>query len=504
MKRSPSGLRFCCGKQRKREEKDMNREELDKRLTAVTPSARQLAHQSLEFYAFIHFTVNTFTGREWGDGTEPESIFNPERLNADQWAEAAADAGMKGIILTCKHHDGFCLWPSRYTDHSVANSPFRGGKGDVVREVSDACRKRGLKFGIYLSPWDRNHPDYGTGKAYNDYFVSQLTELLTGYGEIFSVWFDGACGEGANGKKQVYDWERYYEVIRRLQPGACISVCGPDVRWCGNEAGDTRPSEWSVVPLRTRDTEKIAKKSQQTEEESFRERKISAADRDLGSRQMLEGEEELIWYPAEVNTSIRPGWFYHEEEDDRVRPLSQLLRIYYHSVGGNATFLLNIPPTKEGLIHEKDRERLKEMGEALRAAFAVNLMETAGLKADSEAEGHGIETVRTDSYDTWYRTPEGIAGCIIEISWPQRKRIGHLVLKENITQSQRIEAFTIEALQEDGYREVYRGTVVGYKKIIPFSFEGSALETSSLRISVTDARVAPTLSFIGVYEESGH
>lgn len=478
----------------------MNQKELDRRLIQVTPSSRQLAHQSLEFYAFIHFTVNTFTGKEWGDGTEPESIFNPVQLDACQWAQAAADAGMKGIILTCKHHDGFCLWPSRYTGHSVANSPYRGGKGDIVREVSDACKKYGLKFGIYLSPWDRNNASYGTGEPYNDYFVSQLTELLTGYGPVFSVWFDGACGEGANGKKQRYDWPRYYETIRRLQPDACISVCGPDVRWCGNEAGDTRPSEWSVVPLRTKDTEKIADSSQHADESGFRERKIQASDRDLGSRAVLAEEKELIWYPAEVNTSIRPGWFYHEEEDDKVRPLSELMKIYYNSVGGNATFLLNIPPAKDGLIHENDRRRLHEIGEELRLAFAVNLIGSASLRADRSAVGHEIDSVRTDDYETWYETPEDVPACTIEVSWSEPKRIGHLVLKENIKRSQRIEAFTVEACLDGAYREVYRGTIVGYKKIIPFSAMGGPLETAALRISVLDARVAPTLSFLGAYE----
>lgn len=238
----------------------------DSELVRVIPSARQLALQKMEFYAFVHFTVNTFTDREWGDGTEDPAVFNPAELNPDQWVDSIREAGMKGLILTCKHHDGFCLWPGKYTEHSVKNSPCRK---DVVRETAEACRRGGIRFGVYLSPWDRNQPLYGTGKPYDDYFVNQLTELLTGYGEIFSVWFDGACGEGPNGKKQVYDWERYYRVIRSLQPGACIHVCGPDIRWCGNEAGNTRPSEWSVVPRRTMDTEKIASLSQQEDDESF-------------------------------------------------------------------------------------------------------------------------------------------------------------------------------------------------------------------------------------------
>ena len=226
---------------------------LEQRLASVCPHPRQIAWQETEFYAFVHFTVNTFTDKEWGDGTESPEIFNPVDFDVCQWVAAIKSAGMRGLILTCKHHDGFCLWHSKLTEHSVEYSPF---KRDIVKEVSKACREGGIKFGVYLSPWDRNSPLYGSGKPYDDYFCGQLEELLTGYGEVFSVWFDGACGEGPNGKKQYYDWERYYSVIRRLQPNACISVCGPDVRWCGNEAGYTRPSEWSVVPLRTKDTEK--------------------------------------------------------------------------------------------------------------------------------------------------------------------------------------------------------------------------------------------------------
>lgn len=217
--------------------------ESDRRLVEIVPAARQLRHQQMEFYGFIHFTVNTFTDKEWGDGTESPRIFNPEKLDAHQWTKAAKDGGMRGLILTCKHHDGFCLWPSRYTRHSIAASPYRNGKGDIVKELSDTCREEGLSFGVYLSPWDLNHPAYGSGKEYDDYFVNQLEELLTHYGKIFAVWLDGACGEGPCGKRQIYDCIRYYETIRRLQPEACICVCGPDVRWCGNEAGQVKTLE---------------------------------------------------------------------------------------------------------------------------------------------------------------------------------------------------------------------------------------------------------------------
>lgn len=467
-------------------------EELDKRLVKVTPSARQLAYQQTEFYAFIHFTVNTYTDKEWGDGTEDESIFMPERFDADQWVEAVKSAGMKGLILTCKHHDGFCLWPSRYTEHTVARSPFKGGQGDIVREVSDACRRGGIRFGIYLSPWDRNNETYGHGKAYNDYFVNQLTELLTEYGEIFSVWFDGACGEGKNGKKQEYDWERYYEVIRRLQPGACICVCGPDIRWCGNEAGQTRPAEWSVVPARLCSAEKVSAESQQEDDAAFRMRELKSVDLDLGSREILAEEKELIWYPAEVNTSIRPGWFYHAGEDDKVRTLEHLLYIYDHSVGGNAMFLLNIPPTREGRFHENDVKRLREMGEYLQKSFSNNLLMDAQMEADLWEPGHGIDCVREDGYDSFYKTEDGVREAEITVRFSGPTKVSCVVLKENICLSQRIERFEI---RDEKDTILYEGTTVGYKKIARFP----ETEVQKLRICIRDARVCPTLAFVGVY-----
>lgn len=472
-------------------------DELDRRLTAVVPSSRQMAWQQMEFWCFVHFTVNTYLGKEWGDGTEPESLFNPTEFDAQQWVDAVKSAGMKGLLLTCKHHDGFCLWPSRYTEHTVANSPFRNGQGDPVKEVAEACRKGGIRFGVYLSPWDKNHEAYGKGKAYDDYFVGQLEELLSNYGEIASVWFDGACGEGPDGKKQFYDWERYYEVIRRLQPEACIHICGPDVRWYGNESGDTRESEWSVVPERACEIEKIAAKSQQADDTEFRTRKINTWDQDLGSRKILEAEQNLIWYPAEVNVSIRPGWFYHEEEDGQIRSLEDLLRIYYNAVGGNAVLLLNIPPTKKGLFHENDAKRLKEMGDSLRKTFAHNLLESASLCSDSREEGHEIENVRKDEYDHFFKTEDRVRTAEIIIRFPELTDVSYVVLKENILLSQRIESFEITARDEEGGEEkvLCRGTIVGYKKIAGFP----TIKARELCIRITDARVCPTLSFIGIY-----
>lgn len=467
--------------------------ELDQKLIGIVPSERQIALQQTEFYAFVHFTVNTYTGREWGDGTEDPAVFDPTALDPDQWVETVKSAGMKGLILTCKHHDGFCLWPSRYTSHTIANSPYRNGKGNIVQGTAEACRRGGIKFGIYLSPWDRNQPCYGSGKEYDDYFVNQLTELLTGYGEIFNVWFDGACGEGPNGKRQVYDWDRYYEAVRKLQPNACISVCGPDIRWCGNESGDTRESEWSVVPERTRNTERVAENSQQSDGIGFRERKIRASDRDLGSRKILREEKDLIWYPAEVDASIRPGWFYHPEEDGQVKTAEELFDLYLHSVGGNATLLLNIPPTKEGLFHPNDVRELARLGKLLNNAFSHNLLDTAALSASSQEPGFEIENVRYDSYDAYFRLPEGQRSCTIEITFPEKTRVSYLVLKENIRLSQRIERFCVT---DGNGNAVYQGTVVGYKKIVKLP---QGLVTDSLKISIEDSRVCPTLSFFGVY-----
>ena len=446
---------------------------LDERLVQVVPAPRQLALQDMEFYAFVHFTVNTFTDREWGDGTEVESVFNPARFDADQWVEAIKAAGMKGLILTCKHHDGFCLWPSAYTKHTVAASPFRGGRGDVVGEVAAACRRGGIAFGVYLSPWDRNQPLYGTGKPYDDFFAAQLTELLTQYGPVFSVWFDGACGEGPNGRKQVYDWVRYYSTIRALQPDACIHVCGPDIRWCGNEAGDTREAEWSVVPLRTRDTEKVASASQQADDNAFRQRRIRAQDRDLGSRAVLHDEQELIWYPAEVNTSIRPGWFWHASEDDQVRPLEKLIDIYEKSVGGNATFLLNIPPTSEGVLHANDVARLHELGAYIRESYARNLLDEEGTVCTAE------EDDRT-----------------ITVTLPHTKRIHRVVMMEDLHFSQRVERYEIDVQIGGAWVTVSKGTVIGHKRIAVLE----PVETDAVRIRITDVRVRPVMRFIGLYE----
>ena len=468
----------------------------DKELVKCYPSNRQIVINQMEFYVFTHFGVNTYTNREWGDGTESPSIFNPAELNADQWVDAVKAAGATGLIITAKHHDGFCLWPSKYTEHCVRNSPFRDGKGDVVREVADACRRGGIKFGIYLSPWDRNCPVYGQGKPYDDFFCNQLTELCTQYGELFTLWFDGACGEGPNGKKQVYDFERYYALIRELQPNAAISICGPDVRWCGNEAGDTRESEWSVLPTGFDTPETVAANSQQSDDSAFREKTISEMQRDLGSRDFLNGAIGYVWRPSETDTSIRPGWFYHASEDDHVRSAETLMDIWYRTVGGNSTLLLNIPPDNRGLLHENDVRNLTELGQRIRETFAHNLAADAEFTASSDDGYHLPANMAVDSYDAYYKPFDGENAITVNVKLPVAAEVTHVVIKEHIPMSQRIEQYVIEAKLADGiWYEVNRGTTVGYKKIAKFD----TVKTDEIRIRILDSRVCPILSFVGIY-----
>ena len=461
----------------------------------VRPSARQLAWQQLEFYAFVHFGMNTFTNQEWGTGTENPKLFNPSGFDARQWVAACRSAGMTGLILTCKHHDGFCLWPSRLTNHSVSRSPWKQGTGDVVREVADACREGGLKFGVYISPWDRHEPCYGDSPAYNRLFVGQLEELLSAYGPVFCVWFDGACGEGPNGKRQTYDWDAYYAAIRRLQPEAVISVCGPDTRWCGNEAGHCRKNEWSVVPALLRDIEKIADKSQKLDNGEF-SRRITSADEALGSREAIRDAGPLVWYPAEVNTSIRPGWFYHPEQDGQVRSLGELLEIYGQSVGGNATFLLNVPPDTRGQFHENDAARLSELGNALRAAFEVNLAANATITAtESLDEEHGPQNVISRDANVFWRPHDGTECADIILHFAEELRFDTVVLMEHIASSQRLEHFTLACKKAGQWLTIFSGDTVGYKRICRFE----ARRADTLRLRIEASRGYPTLAFFGVH-----
>ncbi|WP_138755956.1 alpha-L-fucosidase [Paenibacillus sinopodophylli] len=461
----------------------------------VAPSPRQLAWQEIEFYGFIHFTMNTFTDREWGTGEESPLLFDPTELDAAQWVDVCKRAGMKAIILTCKHHDGFCLWPSQFTEHSVKNSPWKNGKGNLVREVSDACREAGLKFGIYVSPWDRHELSYGDSERYNRYFLNQLEELLTGYGELFCVWFDGACGEGPNGKRQVYDWDAYYSLIRDHQPQAVISVCGPDVRWCGNEAGHTRQVEWSVVPASLQDNEKIQADSQQLEGDEFSKR-IGSDEEDLGSRHVLVEAERVVWYPAEVNTSIRPGWFYHDKEDDLVKSVDELTDLYERTVGGNSTFLLNLPPDRRGRIHENDAQRMQDLGQRLESMYRTNAAAGASvLASESSSEEHSGSRIVDGLKHTYWHPIPGTEQASIELELAGKQIVDRIVLKEYLPEGQRIERFQLEWFDGDRWHVFYEGNVIGYKKICRFE----PIETERLRIHITESRWYPTLSECSVY-----
>lgn len=459
-----------------------------KKAVDTVPHPRQINWQSLEFTSFVHFGMNTFSNREWGDGKEDPAIFNPTALDTDQWCEVLHKAGIKACIVTAKHHDGFCLWDTKYTDHCVKNSPC---KEDIVAKVSKSCKKYGIKLGIYLSPWDRHESTYGFGDAYDDYFCNQLTELLSSYGEVYTVWFDGACGEGTNGKKQVYNWERYYEVIRRLQPNAVISVCGPDVRWCGNEAGACRSSEWSVVPAYMCDNEKTHENSQQADDEVFREKGLDSSAEDLGSRAVLEKAKSLIWYPAEVDTSIRPGWFYHEAEDDKVRSLDTLKTIYLNSVGGNCVLLLNIPPNTKGLISDADSTRLIELGNFINEISSVNLASDADITASSTEAGYDISGVLKKDESYW-KAKNNTEACEITIKLPKQTTISYVTIMEQIEESQRIEGFTLHAKVNGSFESIYTGTTVGYKKICPLK----PISTDEIKLCITASRFYPTIKHL--------
>ena len=461
---------------------------------SIVPSERQIAWQETEFYAFIHFGMNTFTNSEWGNGNEDPDLFNPEKLDCRQWAKLCKLSGMKGLILTAKHHDGFCLWPSAYTDHCVRSSKWRDGKGDVVAECAEACREFGIKFGIYVSPWDRHEETYGTGEAYNKFFKNQLREILTAYGELFCVWFDGACGEGKNGRKQEYDWEGYYELIRELQPNATINICGPDVRWCGNEAGICRKSEWSVVPYYHSNSELIAAASQQNV--SKPPKKINPTALDLGSRKAIKKCNKLIWYPAEVDTSIRKGWFYHKEEDYSVKPLSKLMDIYYNSVGANASFLLNVPPTPEGKIFEKDVETLLSMGVQLSLDFNENLAEGSVVTDNKHLdEAHcGQMALSSDPEEYWHSgdEPEG-SELILDLG--DEYDINKIVLGEHIRTGQQIEKFSLYAQVNGKWKRLAKETVIGYKRICRFE----EIRVRYFKLVIEKARCFATISKFEAY-----
>jgi len=469
-------------------------EEIVKAAAHVTPSQRQLAWQRLETTAFVHFGLNTFYNQEWGRGTEDPGRFNPTLLNTDQWAREISEAGFKMLIMTCKHHDGFCMWPSKFTKHTVASSPWLHGKGDLVKEISESCRKYNLKFGVYLSPWDRHEPSYGNSPEYNKFFLNQLTELLTNYGTVDEVWFDGACAEGPNGKKQEYDWDSYYSLIRKLQPNAVIAVMGPDVRWVGTESGYGRENEWSVVPYELTNQEKIAGESQK---EALKEGFTPPGDmmnQDLGSRMKIKEAKSLIWYPSEVDVSIRPGWFWHESENERVKSFEKLLDIYFSSVGRNSLLLLNIPPDSLGLINQADINSLKAWNNALKSIFKFNMADNATVNSGDITLN--INTI-TDHTDTTSWNPGKKDKYSFELELKKESDFNVLLLQENITKGQRIEHFKLEAWVNKSWKQVAEGTTVGYKRLLRFP----DVQSNKVRLTIDQSRLAPALAEFGLYRQ---
>jgi alpha-L-fucosidase len=451
-----------------------------------TPNAQQIAWQEMEFYGFIHFSINTFTDVEWGYGDKSPELFNPTELDVRQWARIAKEAGMKCLILTDKHHDGFCLWPSEYTDYSVKNSPWKNGKGDVVKELAEACKEYGLKMGVYLSPWDRNHTDYGKPE-YIDYFRNQLTELLTNYGDIFEVWFDGANGgDGYYGgtnevrtvdKKNYYDWENTNALIRKLQPNAIIwSDNGPDARWVGNEHGYAYETTWS--PL-LRDS-------------------VYGGMPEYSAKYSMGQENGTHWVPAEADVSIRPNWYYHKSEDTKVKTLKELLDIYYKSVGQNSTLLLNLPVDRRGLVHENDERQLKKLTAQLKEDFATNLAfnekTSASHRRGNDNTYHSDNAVDGDK-NTYWATADNTTTASITIDFGQPTLFNRFLVQEYIPLGQRVIKFKLEAEIDGQWSTLDNQTTIGYKRILRLD----DVEATKIRLNIEASKASPLISNIEVY-----
>lgn len=452
------------------------------------PSTRQLKWHELEFYGFVHFTINTFTDKEWGYGDEDPALFNPSDFDAEQIARVAKQAGMKGLILTAKHHDGFCLWPSKYTEHSLKHSPWKNGQGDVVKEVAGACRKYGLRFGIYLSPWDRNRADYGRPE-YLVYFRNQLRELLTSYGPIFEVFLDGANGGdgfygGARETRRIdretyYEWPATWQIIRELQPDACLfSDAGPDVRWVGNERGIAGETCWATLNAK----DFVPGRADQT--------RLNHGDR-LGAQ----------WVPAECDVSIRPGWFYHAAEDGKVRTPQSLVDIYYASVGRGASMLLNLPPDRRGRINEADERSLREFRRTLDATFANDLARGASVTA-SHVRGQDRrflpKSVIDNQRDTYWSTDDEVHTPELLIDLKREVSFNVVRLREYLPLGQRVEAFAVDVWRDGRWTEFAKGTSIGNCRLL----RKDPVTTSKVRLRITQAPVCPAISELALFAEA--
>ena len=438
------------------------------------PTARQLEWQSRELAMFVHFTVNTFTDREWGDGNEDPSVFNPAQLDVQQWVDTARAFGFKTIVLTAKHHDGFCLWPTQFTDHSVRKSPWRSGKGDVVKELSQACQKAGIKLGLYLSPWDRHEATYGDEARYNLYYLGQLRELLSNYGPVVEVWFDGA--KGKNTRDMDYHFEKYWSLVRQLQPSAVIfSDEGPDIRWIGNEKGSAGESCWSML-----DRDKVS---------------VGKADTNYLNAGDPNGPD---WVPGETDVSIRKGWFWHP--DQRPKSVQELLDIYFSSVGRNSVLLLNVPPDNRGLIPQEDVNRLAELRQVLDGIFDENLAESAMIRA-SEERGPAFAGSKVLDGDlaTYWATEDGRESGWLELDLAEKASFNVLLVQEPITLGQRVKQYRFEALLNGKWMPLSSGTTIGFKKLDRFE----TVTTRKIRLVIEDARACPLISEIGLYHDPG-
>lgn len=450
------------------------------------PTDRQLAWHELEQYAFVHFTTNTFTDKEWGFGDEDPAIFNPTAMDVTQWTKTFKAAGLNGLVLTCKHHDGFCLWPSQFTEHSVKNSPYKNGKGNVVDEVEKACRAEGLKFGVYLSPWDRNRADYGS-PSYVDYYRNQLKELFTAHSPVFEMWFDGANGGdgfygGAKEKRKIdgktyYDWPTTLDLIRGMEPNVIFfSDAGPDIRWCGNERGFVNETNWNTI---TADTLYAGKG---------------------GIQKLLNTGEEngTSWIPAEVDVSIRPGWFYHAKEDSLVKTPEQLFDIYLSSVGRGANLILNIPPDRRGLINEIDVASLlgwkKLIDERFRTDLALNKVAKAStVRGDFPAyEASMVTDGKKETY--WATNDQEISGSL-EIDLGENKLISYVLIQEYIKLGQRVKSFSVELEKDGNWVEAAHGTTIGYKRIVRID----PVEAQKVRVIINDSKACVVISNVEVY-----
>lgn len=442
-------------------------------LRPVVPTKQQLAWHNSEYYLFTHFGPNTFTDQEWGHGDEEANIFNPTQLDCRQWCRIAKAAGAAGIIITAKHHDGFCLWPSKYSKHTVRESKWKNGKGDVLKELSKACKEYGLKFGVYISPWDRNHPDYGTEK-YNTVFVNMMKEIFTNYGPITELWWDGANGEGPNGKKQVYNWKLFKETVKKLSPNTLIfSDVGPDIRWAGNEQGIAGTTNWNTLSI-----------------DGFTPG-AGAPPADTLNTGNKHGEH---WIPAECDVSIRPGWFYHPAEDDKVKTAEQLFELYVKSVGRGANLLLNVPPDRRGLIHSNDSAALVEFKKLRDESFAFNL----SLRARGEQHYKGIIYPNNKLIDGTEKTSETFPDYHQGRFWvkfKQEEKINCIVLKEPIEKGQQIAKLKIALINGSEQVGEFQLTTIGHKRILTFPVK----YISAVRIEIEDAKDRPFLSEVESY-----